>query len=85
MAAAEGEIIGYIDIDLEVSPLYISDMVDALKTNDVAVGKRDYFYQLSFRSLLRNFLSKGYHLLSKQLLKYPYTDTEVGYKFFKKC
>ncbi len=81
---AEGDIIGYIDVDLEVSPLYISDMVEALQTHDVAVGKRNYFYQLTFKSIFRNFLSKGYHVLSKRLLKYPYSDTEAGYKFFKK-
>ena len=52
--AAEGEIIGYIDVDLEVSPLYISDMVEALQTHDVAVGKRNYFYQFSFKTACRS-------------------------------
>ena len=48
---AEGEIIGYIDVDLEVSPLYISDMVEALQTHDVAVGKRNYFYQFRLKRI----------------------------------
>lgn len=82
---AQGEIIGYIDVDLEISPLYISDMVEALQTHDVAIGKRNYFYQFSFMPVFRNFLSTGYRILSKQLLRHPFTDTEVGYKFFKRA
>jgi glycosyltransferase involved in cell wall biosynthesis len=82
--AASGDIIGYIDIDLEVSPLYISDLVDALKLTDVAIGKREYFYKFTFQAVLRNILSLGYRRLSKFILHHPYTDTETGYKFFHK-
>ena len=82
--AASGDIIGYIDIDLEVSPLYIPNMIEALKTCDVAIGRRSYYYQLSVQSLLRNSLSHLYRRLSRRYLKHPFTDTEAGYKFFWK-
>ncbi|MBS1637225.1 MAG: glycosyltransferase family 2 protein [Bacteroidetes bacterium] len=82
--AARGDIIGYMDVDLEVSPLYIADMVDALQTYDVVVGKRSYYYQLSLQSVLRNSLSHFYRRLSRYYLKHPFTDTEAGYKFFRK-
>jgi glycosyltransferase AglD len=82
--AASGDIIGYIDIDLEVSPLYITHMIDALKTHEVVIGKRSYYYQLTLQSLMRNGLSHLYRRLSKLYLRHPYTDTEVGYKFFKR-
>lgn len=82
--AASGDIIGYIDIDLEISPLYIIDMVDALEKTDIAIGKREYFYKFHFKSIFRNILSKGYRAISKFLLKHPYTDTETGFKFFKR-
>lgn len=82
--AASGKIIGYIDIDLEVSPRYISQMVEALKTYDVVIGKRSYYYQLSLQSLIRNSLSHAYRKLSRYYLKHPFADTEVGYKFFRR-
>jgi glycosyltransferase involved in cell wall biosynthesis len=79
-----GDIVGYIDIDLEINPLYIVDMVDALKSCDVAIGKRKYFYQFSFRAVYRNVLSRGYRGLSKFFLHHPYSDTETGFKFFRR-
>jgi glycosyltransferase involved in cell wall biosynthesis len=82
--AATGQIVGYIDIDLEISPLYIVDMIEALKTCDVAIGKRTYFYQFTFQAVYRNILSKGYRGVSKFFLNHPYSDTETGFKFFKK-
>lgn len=82
--AASGDIIGYIDIDLEVSPRYIAQMVEALKTYDVVIGKRSYYYQITLQSLFRNSLSHAYRKLSRFYLKHPFTDTEVGYKFFRR-
>lgn len=80
---SEGEIVGFIDIDLEISPGYIPDFVRTVaKSADVAVGWRRYAFSLS--SLHRTFLSKGYTLLVRSILGLPFHDTETGYKFFKK-
>lgn len=81
---AQGNIVGFIDIDLEISPKYIAEMIRALDNHDVAVAKRDYFYKMNFQSILRNILSKGYRKLCKLVLHHPYSDTESGFKFFKK-
>ena len=83
-AVAEGDLIGYLDIDLEISPLYISEMVAKLETYDVVIGNRSYFSQISFNSLLRNVLSRMYKRISRGVLKHPYADTEVGFKFFRR-
>ncbi|MGZ3883097.1 MAG: glycosyltransferase [Bacteroidia bacterium] len=83
-AVAEGGIVGYIDIDLEISARFIGKMVEALPSHDVAVGKRSYFYKLSFQSIFRNILSRSYNRLSRLCLKHPFTDTETGFKFFFK-
>ncbi len=93
---AKGDIVGFIDIDLEVSAINIIPLVIAIeKGNDVAVGVRlehsafnemplyKYPYAIGFW-LLRYILSTGYSILVKWLLGINLKDTEIGFKFFKK-
>jgi len=79
---AKGEICGFIDVDLEVSPSYIPLFIEAIKKgNDVAVAKR--FYE-SGGSIARFIASKGYSAIVKFFLDLPIRDTEAGYKFFNR-
>jgi len=81
--AARGEIVGYLDIDLEVHSRYIPSLVRAIERGaDVATVKRIYAFQL--RSLNRYFMSRGYSFLVRSLLKVPFHDTETGYKFCRR-
>jgi len=82
--SAKASIAGYMDIDCEVSPLYIPLFVDAIKQKkaDVAVGRR--IYQTGFSTLLRWILSVGYRHLADFILATRGIDTESGYKFFNK-
>jgi len=81
--AARGEIVGYLDIDLEVHARYIPSLVRAIeKGADVATVRRIYAFQL--RSLDRYFMSRGYSWLVRKLLGTALNDTETGYKFFRK-
>ena len=81
--AARGEIVGYLDIDLEVHARYIPSLVRAIeKGADVATVRRIYAFQL--RSLDRYFMSRGYSYLVRKLLATPLEDTETGYKFFRR-
>lgn len=81
---ARGKIVGFIDIDLEVSPKYIPDFVEIIYNNkaDIVVGKRyDYFSIMNFHRFIS---SKLYILLIKYTLRLPIHDTEAGYKFFNR-
>lgn len=81
--AARGEIVGYLDIDLEVHSRYIPSLVRAIeKGADVATVRRIYAFQL--RSLDRYLMSRGYSFLVRSLLQVPFHDTETGYKFFRR-
>lgn len=81
--AARGEIVGYLDVDLEVRAWYIPALVRAIeKGADVATVRRIYALQL--RSLDRYFMSRGYSFLVRRLLGVPFHDTETGYKFFRR-
>ncbi|HEY7510513.1 MAG TPA: glycosyltransferase [Vicinamibacteria bacterium] len=82
--AARGEIVGYLDVDLEVHSRYIPSLVRAIeKGADVATVRRIYAFQL--RSLDRYLMSRGYSFLVRRLLGVPIHDTETGYKFFRRA
>ena len=83
LAAARGEIAGFLDADLEVHARYIPSLVRAIdKGADVATVRRIYAFQL--RSLDRYFMSRGYSYLVRRLLGTSLRDTETGYKFFRR-
>ncbi|MFQ5656058.1 MAG: glycosyltransferase [Candidatus Methylomirabilales bacterium] len=78
-----GRLVGFLDVDLEVSARYIPDLVRVLERGaDVAVGFR--IYRLTPRVLHRWVLSKGYVGLVRWLLDVPLRDTESGCKFFRR-
>lgn len=80
---AEGKIVGYLDIDLEVGEWYIPKFIQTIeKGADMAIGWR--IYDFNFKTLIRWLSSKGYNLLRGFILNLPYQDTEAGYKFFNK-
>lgn len=80
--AARGEIVGYLDVDLEVHARYIPSLVKAIERGaDIATVRRVYAFQA--RSLDRYVMSRGYSSLVKALLKTRLSDTETGYKFFR--
>jgi len=81
--AARGEIVGYLDVDLEVHARYIPSLVRAIeKGADVATVRRIYAFQL--RSLDRYVMSRGYSYLVRRMLGTSLHDTETGYKFFRR-
>jgi len=81
---AQGKIVGFIDIDLEVGEWYLPKFISAIEVgSDVVTGWRIYDFNL--HSFIRWIGSKGYFCLQKKLLRLPLHDTEAGYKFFNKA
>ncbi len=80
---ARGEIVGFIDVDLEVGPHYIPSFIQAIEQGfDIACGWRHYVF--SFGGILRWVISTSYRFVAQQLLRMPLNDTETGYKFFRR-
>jgi glycosyltransferase involved in cell wall biosynthesis len=80
---AEGRVVGYIDVDLEVHARHITDCVgEVLAGADIAVGLRTYPFSL--RSAHRFLASKSYVGLVRRLFNVNLHDTESGYKFFNR-
>ena len=84
ITVSRGKVVGFIDIDLEVSPLYIPYFVNKIirREADVVTGYR--IYRDSIISLHRMILSRGYSILVRKLLSINHKDTETGYKFFNR-
>ncbi len=82
--AAKGMVVGYIDIDCEVDPVYLPMMADMIRKNeaDVVIGKR--FYRTSPKAIVREVLSRGYQWLADRMIGTGRMDTETGYKFFSR-
>lgn len=81
---ARGNIVGYMDIDCEVSPVYIPEIVEMIirRKADIVVGKR--VYRSTASSIIREILSSGYKYIASRTLDTRGVDTESGYKFFRK-
>jgi dolichol-phosphate mannosyltransferase len=83
---SKGEIVGFVDIDLEVSAEYIPEVVRIAQQSeaDVVTGCRRIVFSWSLYPLLRLVLSYGYRWLYQLVLSIPIKDPETGFKFFKK-
>jgi glycosyltransferase involved in cell wall biosynthesis len=80
---AQSDIVGYIDIDLEVPARYVPSMITALKNGaDLATAHR--VYKIHWRLFHRFVLSTGYKWLTRSLLGVNLKDTETGFKFFNR-
>lgn len=80
---AHGEIVGFLDIDLEVSENYLPAFIRSIDNGfDVATGTR--IYKIDPSAILRFIGSLGYSILVRALLGLPFKDTEAGYKFFNR-
>ncbi len=83
MRAGRGDIVGFLDVDLEVHARYLPSCIRAIEQGaDVATAQRTYKFR--WHSLDRYILSRGYILLVRRLLGVSLEDTETGFKFFRK-
>lgn len=80
---AKSKVVGFLDIDLEVSEKYIGEFYSKIKQGyDLVVARRKY--KINLASLPRGIISKSYALAQKILLGSKFDDTEAGYKFFNR-
>lgn len=78
-----GEICGYMDVDCEISPTYLPIFIQEIENGqDMVVGNR--FYENHPTAILRVIASRLYAVLVSMIIRLPISDTEAGFKFFKK-
>jgi len=82
----DADIYIFMDADLSTEITAIPDLIDAIKKEnyDVVIGSR--FHKLSSveRSLLRNFISHGYKIIKKIIIKSKISDLPCGFKAVNK-
>lgn len=80
---AQGRVVGFLDIDLEVHCNYLPGVLQAIDEGaDGATAYREYHPSWHPSSLLRHVLSGGYRRLFRFIFKVPFRDPETGFKFF---
>lgn len=82
---AEGKIVGFLDIDLEVHCKFLPSVIAAIDQGaDGATAYRHYAVGWRPTALLRHFLSSGYRKLFGWCFDVPFKDPETGFKFFRR-
>jgi glycosyltransferase involved in cell wall biosynthesis len=84
MAAARGEIIGFLDSDLEIDPDYLRPAIQAVLTGaDAAIGSKVNGAPDS-RSIARHAITIGANLLIRTALDTRIADHQAGMKVFRR-
>lgn len=81
--SAKGELIGYIDSDLELKPKYIFDCLDKIKNYDGVVVSKYLPKSKVDTTFIRGIASRLFNLWVKIILGSKVTDHQAGLKVFK--
>lgn len=84
--AALGDLVLFMDADMEVHPRQLSILYAALSgaRADVAIGSKMHPRSTIDYALKRRILSYGYYIFVRTLFRLPVRDTQTGLKLFRK-
>lgn len=85
---SQGNVVGFIDVDLSVDPIYIHDAIIEIKNgNDICIASRIGNRFKTDKSLVTSIIATTFSLINKIFLfnkRKTFKDTQCGFKFFKK-
>lgn len=83
--AAVGELVLFVDADLDVHPRQFALLYEELEARslDVAIGSKLHPGSQIEYTPYRRFLSIGYYLLVRLLFRLPVRDTQTGLKLYR--
>lgn len=83
---AEGEIVAFLDADLELHPRLIAAMIERMKAEgaDVVLGSKRHPESAIHYPWQRKIISNIYYMVNRFLFGIPVKDTQTGVKVFKK-
>ena len=86
MAAAKGDIVGFIDVGLDINPNGISMLLEHFEwyKADIIVGSKRHPASRVKYPWQRKILSFGYQTIVRILFRLNVRDTQVGLKFFRR-
>ncbi|OGF58310.1 MAG: hypothetical protein A2Y62_18585 [Candidatus Fischerbacteria bacterium RBG_13_37_8] len=78
---SEADVLAYMDVDLSTDLKCLPPLVHAIMDGyDVAIGSRHFKGSKLERSIKREIISRGYLLILKLLLGFPFSDAQCGFK-----
>jgi glycosyltransferase involved in cell wall biosynthesis len=77
---ATGEFSFLVDSDLEIHASDLGAYVSALETADVVIGSKRHPLSIVETPVVRKFLSLGFNMLERLLIKVRVSDTQAGVK-----
>jgi glycosyltransferase involved in cell wall biosynthesis len=83
--AARGDVVAFIDVDLEHRPDAMLSMYLRIASGECDGVVANRLYEVSRVNPLRMILSRGYRFLLKSCIELPVSDTEAGFKMFKRA
>ena len=83
---ATGDIVGFIDAGMDISPEAIPQMIEILQEADadIVIGSKIHKGSKVKYPILRKILSGGYQTINQILFGFNSKDIQVGLKIFKK-
>jgi len=78
--SATGDIVAFIDSDLDIDPIQINRYIRVLKYGDIATASKKHPQSHVEMPLLRRFLSLGFNILVRLLTGLKLGDTQAGLK-----
>ncbi len=84
--ATSGNYVLFMDADLEIHPNQIVSFLKFFKKSmaDAVIGSKTTKGSVVNLPLKRKIISSGYYFLLKLLFRLPMTDTQTGFKLFKR-
>ncbi len=86
MLKSKGDVVGFIDAGMDISPAGISILLDSMlwQDADIMIGSKLHPESKVDYPLIRRVLSWGYRTLTHLIFGFSVKDTQVGLKFFKR-
>ena len=83
---ATGNIIVFLDSDLEIDPFQVGDLLKAMRNNnaEIAIGSKRHGKSNVDYPLTRKILSVGYYTMIRLMFNLPVRDTQSGIKAFRR-
>ncbi len=82
---AKGDVIGFLDSDLDLSPDHFEDFLSHMKSEnaDVVIGSKMHKESKLEYPFIRKFVSFGYYVMLRVLFHLKVHDTQTGVKLYR--
>lgn len=84
LQGSSGDFIAYMDADFSMHPKQLALFLLKLKEADAVIGSKRHPKSIISYPLHRKFLSKGFNLLVRVMFGIPFSDTQCGFKVFRR-